>query len=332
MPRFLLPQRIAKAVGKEMKRTEVDVLIIGGGPAGLAAAIELKKRGVKTVRVIEREKIAGGVPRHSFHPGYGLRDLKQFLSGPRYAEKYVEAAIKAGVHISTSSTATAWISDYEIKVTAPTGLEVISARAIILATGARERARAARAVPGKRPAGIYTTGSLQQSTYLENLKIGTRAVIVGAEHVSFSAVMTLKHAGVKTVAMLTDKSRHETIGLIRWALGFWYRFKLITKTEIVEVLGDKRVTGVRIRRAGVERVIACDTIVFTGNWIPDNELARRGGFAIDSTFKSPIVDESAQMQRKGIYAIGNLVLPIKAADKCAVDAREVARKVAANLS
>jgi thioredoxin reductase len=308
------------------------VLVIGGGPAGLAAAIELKKRGVKSVRVIERERFAGGVPRHSFHPGYGLRDFKQFLSGPRYAEKYVDAAITAGVQISTLSTATEWVNDSQIRVTSPAGIETITARAIILATGARERARAARAVPGKRPAGIYTTGSLQQSTYLEDLEIGTRAVVVGAEHVSFSAVMTLKHAGVKTVAMLTDKNKHESVGLIRFALGIWYRFKLITKTEVVEVLGDKRVTGVRIRRGAVENVIACDTIVFTGNWIPDNELVRRGGFAIDSIYKSPVVNATGQISGTSIYAIGNLVLPIKAADQCAVDAKIVARKVAVNLN
>ena len=314
-----------------MKRTEVDVLIIGAGPAGLAAAIELKKSGVKSVRVIERERVAGGVPRHSFHPGYGLRDFKRFLSGPRYAQKYVDAAVEAGVQISTLSTATEWVSDSQVRVTSPAGIETITARSIILATGARERARAARAVPGKRPAGIYTTGSLQQATYLEDLEIGTRAVVVGAEHVSFSAVMTLKHAGVKTVAMLTDKNKHESIGLVRVALEIWYRFKLITKTEIVEVLGDKRVTGVRIRRGAVESVIACDTIVFTGNWIPDNELVRRGGFAIDSIYKSPVVNATAQISGTSIYAIGNLVLPIKAADQCAVDAKTVAKKVAASL-
>lgn len=315
-----------------MKHSQVDVLVIGGGPAGLAAAIELKKCGVKVVRVLEREKSAGGVPRHSFHPGYGLRDFKQFLSGPRYAKKYVDAAIAAGVQISTLSTATHWIDDSQVQVTSPAGIETISARAIILATGARERARAAREVPGKRPAGIYTTGSLQQATYLENLAIGARAVIVGAEHVSFSAVMTLMHAGVKTVAMLTDKPQHETVGLVRWALGIWYRFKFFTNTEIVEVLGDKRVTGVRIRRNGIESVIACDTIVFTGNWIPDNELVRRGGFAIDSIYKSPVINNAGQIDGTSIYAVGNLVLPIKAADKCAVDARAVAKKVAAGLN
>jgi NAD(P)H-nitrite reductase large subunit len=140
------------------------------------------------------------------------------------------------------------------------------------------------------------------------------------------------HAGVKTAAMLTDKNKHETVGLVRWALVLWYRFKLMTKAEIVEILGDKRVTGVRIRRGAVESVIACDTIVFTGNWIPDNELVRRGGFAIDSIYKSPVVNATGQISGTSIYAIGNLVLPIKAADQCAVDAKIVARKVAANLN
>jgi len=315
-----------------MKTSHVDVLVIGGGPAGLAAAIELKKCGVSTVRVIERERVAGGVPRHSFHPGYGIRDFKKFLSGPKYAKKYVDSALAAGVQISTLSTATNFADKKSVQITSPAGIETISARAIILATGARERARAARAIPGKRPVGIYTTGSLQQATYLEDLAIGKRAVIVGAEHVSFSAVMTLKHAGVKTVAMLTDKRKHETVGIVRIALGLWYRFRLMTKTEIVEVHGDSRVTGVRIRRNGTESVIPCDTIVFTGNWIPDNELLRRAGFAIDSTYKSPIVEKNAQIPGHSIYAVGNLVLPIKAADKCAVDARAVAKKVAASLN
>ena len=148
-----------------MKSSNVDVLIIGAGPAGLSAAIELKKSGVANVRVVEREKYAGGIPRHSHHPGYGIRDLKRFLSGPKYAKYYLDKAKQLGVEVSTTTTATDWVDKNTIKLTSPSGLEQVSAKAIVLATGARERGRSARAVAGKRPTGIYTTGSLQQATY-----------------------------------------------------------------------------------------------------------------------------------------------------------------------
>ncbi|MSO26312.1 MAG: FAD-binding protein [Candidatus Nanopelagicaceae bacterium] len=314
-----------------MKSSTVDVLIVGAGPAGLAAAIELKRAGVKNVRIVEREKTAGGVPRHSFHPGYGLRDLKRFLSGPKYSRYYVNKALKNGVQISTSTTATDWIDPNTLTLTCPTGIEQVRASVILLATGARERGRAARAVAGKRPSGIYTTGSLQQATYLEDLYIGKTAVIVGTEHVSLSAVLTLKHAGVKTVAMICEKSKHQTVFGAPTIMKLLYRFKLHLATKIVEIQGDQRVTGVKVSRAGKEWVIAVDTIVFTGDWIPDHELARRGGIAIDRKYKSPITNGDSQIPNRSIYTIGNLNLPIKGADRCAVEARKIASKIAKQI-
>jgi thioredoxin reductase len=314
-----------------VKQTKVDVLIIGAGPAGLAAAIELKKQGIKTVRVVERENVAGGVPRHSFHPGYGVRDLKRFISGPKYANTYIKKALSSGVEINTNTTATNWISDYTLQLTSPAGLEAVSAKSIILATGARERSRSNRVVAGKRPAGIYTTGALQQATYLENLSIGSKAVVVGTEHVSFSAIITLAHAGVKCVAVITDKRKHETVPVLPRLLQLWYRFRLIKSAQIIEVLGDKTVTGIRIEIAGRQSVINCDTIVFTGDWIPDHELARKAGFEMDKKYKSPITNSDGQLAKPMIYAVGNLVLPIKAADKCAKDARKIAKVIAKKL-
>jgi NADPH-dependent 2,4-dienoyl-CoA reductase/sulfur reductase-like enzyme len=314
-----------------MKQSKVDVLIIGAGPAGLSAAIELKKSGVKEVRVIEREKYAGGIPRHSHHLGYGIRDLKRFLSGPRYANFYVERAKKLGVEISTKTTATDWIDKNTIKLTSPNGLEQVEARAIVLATGARERGRSARAVAGKRPAGIYTTGSLQQATYLENLYIGKRALIVGSEHVSFSAVITLKHGGVKTVAMIDQSSKHQTVFGIPTILKLIYRFKLHTATKLIEIQGDKRVTGALLEKGGKRWVVDVDTIVFTGDWIPDHELARKADIAIDSRYKSPIVGKDHQVAGANIYSIGNLILPIKAADQCALEGRKIAKVIAKRL-
>jgi thioredoxin reductase len=314
-----------------MKSSQVDVLIVGAGPAGLAAAIELKKSGVKKVRVVEREQVAGGVPRHSFHPGYGIRDLKRFHSGPKYAKYYVERAIKSGVELSTSTTAIEWVDKQRIKLTSPIGIEEVAAKAIILATGARERARPARAVAGKRPAGIYTTGSLQQATYLENLYIGKSAVIVGCEHVSLSAILTLKHAGVKTVAIISEDVKHKTVIMLPKIMSIIFRFKLHLATKIIEIKGDQRVSGVLVEKSGKRWEIPADTIIFTGDWIPDHELARRGGFPINLQDKSPITDGDGLIPGSNIYVIGNLKLPIKGADKCAVEAKKLARKIANKL-
>jgi thioredoxin reductase len=315
-----------------MKQSNVDVLIVGAGPAGLAAAIALKKSGIAKVRVVERESYAGGIPRHSHHIGYGIRDLKRFISGPKYADSYVKKAKSIGVEISTNTTATNWISDYTLQLTSPNGIEEVSAKSILLATGARERSRSNRLIAGKRPAGIYTTGSLQQATYLDKLKIGTKAVIVGAEHVSFSAIITLRHAKVKTVAMITTHPKHQTLPLVPTLLKLIYRFKFIAGVKIIEVLGDKSVTGIRIEKDGKEQIIAADTIVFTGDWIPDHELARKAKFAIDDRYKSPITNSDGQLPKPMVYAVGNLLLPIKAADKCANEGKKIGKLIAKKLN
>ena len=315
-----------------MKRSVADVLVVGGGPAGLAAAIELRKLGARNVRVIEREACAGGIPRHSFHWGYGLRDRHQFVSGPAYARSYVRQAGDSGVCISTSTTVTEWCGDTALALTSGLGLEEVQARAVVLATGARERGRNARAVPGTRPAGIYTTGALQQAVYLHQQYIGKRAVVVGAEHVSFSAVITLGHAAVKTVAMVTGEPAHQSYFPLRWSTAVWYRYRLLTKASVVGIAGATRVEGVRVRtRQGGERLIECDTVVFTGDWVPDHELARRGGMELTRETKSPAVSAVGETSRPGVYAVGNLVLPIKAADQCALEGRALARVIMSKL-
>ena len=309
-----------------MKKSEVDLLIVGSGPAGLAAAIAAKKQGISRVRVIEREEEAGGVPRHSFHTGYGLRDLHRVMRGPRYAAHYVSKALDAGADISTSTTALEWSGEHALALTSPHGLEEVTAERIVLATGARERGRSARAVPGTRPVGIYTTGSLQQSVYLRHQEIGSRAVIIGAEHVSFSAVMTLAHADVQTVAMITPESSHQSYFPLHWATALRYRYALRTQTHILEILGRDTVTGIRISSPKGEEVIECDVIVFTADWIPDHELARRGGLQINTATKSPIVNDFKQTSRPGVLAIGNLLLPIKSADQCALEGSSLLSK------
>ncbi len=186
--------------------TTCDVLIVGAGPAGLSAAIELKKLGIKNIIVVEREPEAGGMPRFCHHTGFGRADLWRMVSGPRYARYYRELAEKYDVEIRASTTITGWGAiaangvGSALKFTSPNGLGEIEAGAILLATGVRERPRSAKLIPGTRPAGIFTTGSLQRFVYQEHLPVGRRAVIVGAELVSLSALMTLAHADVKMSA------------------------------------------------------------------------------------------------------------------------------------
>ena len=310
-----------------MKRSHVEVLIVGAGPAGLSAAKAIHDSNKSSIRVIERESEAGGIPRHTFHTGYGVRDFHRLMSGPKYAARYVREVESRGIEISTSTTAFDWVDDQTLAITSPKGIEEVKADRIVLATGARERGRHARQIPGTRPAGIYTTGLLQQSVFINHEKIGTRAVIVGAEHVSYSAIMTLRHAGVKIAAMVTPLANHETFGAVNLAATAIYKFPLIRKASITEIFGREQVSGVQVLQNNSNKLketfIECDVLVFTADWIPDNELVRLKDIEINPQTKSPIVDSRGETKLAGVYAIGNLVLPIKSADQCAVQARNL---------
>lgn len=306
-----------------MKRSEYDVLIVGAGPSGLALALRLHKQGIKKIRVLERESVAGGIPRHSFHTGYGLRDLHRLMSGPKYSQYYVSRIHDAGIDLSTNTTAFDWAGEHSLALTSSQGLEEVTAQKIILATGARERPRTARLVPGARPRGIFTTGSLQQSVYLNSQTIGSRAVIVGTDHVSYSALITLSHADVKTVAMIESGPKIKSFPPISIATKLLYGYKLFTRSDVIDIKGTDKVEAVVIRHNGIEKSIPCDTVVFTADWIPDNELARKGNLIMDQVTKSPIVNAHYETSRSGVFAVGNLLLPIKAADQCVLDSNRL---------
>ncbi|OBG81920.1 pyridine nucleotide-disulfide oxidoreductase [Mycobacterium sp. E802] len=306
-----------------------DVAIVGGGPAGLTAAAELAGSGVNTV-VLERESAAGGIPRHSDHPGYGIRDMKTFIGGPAYARRLVREATAAGAEIRTATMVTGWAGDRSLELTSPAGREQLDARAVILATGARERPRPARMIPGDRPGGVYTTGQLQNTVHLQHRSVGTRAVIVGAELVSYSAVLTLKHAGCETVLMTSEYPSSEAYAVFNLAgrtplLGV----EVATTTRVVRIIGKGTVVGVEIEntRTGARRIVACDTVVFTGDWIPDHELARSAGLDMDAKSLGPVVDTALRTSRDGVFAIGNLLHPVDTADIAALDGRHVAAQV-----
>jgi len=231
------------------------------------------------VLVLDRESEAGGVPRHCFHPGYGIRDLGRFTSGPRYAKTLVDRATRAGADIVTNATVTGWTPEGALQATSPEGRFQVNASATILATGARERPRTARRIPGDRPAGVYTTGQLQNLVHLHHQKVGHTAVIVGSELVSWSAALTLQHAGCRTVLMTTEYPSPDVYRLFSTAGRPYFRTKVVTSTRVRRVLGRGRVQGVEIEHiaTGKREIVACDTVIFSGDWIPDNELARTGG-------------------------------------------------------
>jgi thioredoxin reductase len=344
-------------------RTEVDVLVVGAGPSGLAAAVALRSAGVSRVVVVDREERAGGVPRHCHHTGFGVRDLRRVLTGPAYAQAWVDRARAAGAVVRTGVSVTDWDDAVDgdsadgdrvdgdrvdgdgddgdssglvcLRAVSPSGVEQLRARAVVLATGARERPRTARLVPGDRGAGVLTTGLLQQLVHLQGRRgaqIGTTAVVVGAEHVAYSAVMTLRGAGVGVAAMLTEQPGQQSWPLLAAAARLRYRVPLYTSSVLEAIVGRQRVEAVDVRRVnGLVERIGCDTVVFTGDWVPDHELARRGGLVMDDGSRGPRVDPGLRTSRPGVFAVGNLVHPAHTAGVAAGTGRAVAPAVLAYL-
>ena len=259
----------------------------------------------------------------------GSRDLHRVMSGPRYAARVAERAAAAGAELRADTQVTGWTDDGGLELTSPRGRAPLSARAVVLATGCRERPRSARLVPGSRPQGVMTTGMLQQLVYLRGEDPGRRAVVVGAEHVSFSALLTLAHGGARAVAMVTEHPHHQTFAAFRAAAALRFRAPLLTGTELSAIHGRRRVEAVEVTRldTGEVRELSCDLVVFTADWIPDHELAVLAGAALDPATRGPAVDPSLRTTRPGVFAAGNLLHGAETADVAALSGRHVAAGV-----
>ena len=220
--------------------------------------------------------------------------------------------------------------------TSPGGLGEIEARAVLLATGVRERPRAARMIPGTRPQGVYTTGSLQRFVYQEHLPVGKRAVIIGAELVSLSALMTLQHAGVKCLMMTTEEESHQIefpYIVMKWAVAdILTRTPILANTRISNIFGHKRVEAIELTHSnGQTQQVECDTVIFTGNWIPENEMARLGGLSIDPLTRGPKISAEFQSSVQGVFVAGNLLRGVETADHCAIEGMKAGRATAMYL-
>jgi thioredoxin reductase len=286
------------------------------------------------VLVLEREAEPGGIPRHARHQGFGLRDLRRPLSGPRYARRYAELAAAAGAELRTETMVTGWSPGGPLELTGPGGRETLEPAAVVLATGCRERPRSARLVPGSRPEGVLTTGTLQQLFYLKGLRPGTRALVVGAEHVSFSALLTLAHGGARVVGMVTELPRHQSLAVFRAGAALRFRAPLWTRTALSAIHGRSRVEEVELTdlNSGAVRRLACDTVVFTDDWIPDHELAVMAGLAMNAGTRGPAVDAALRTSRPGVFAAGNLLHGAETADVAALGGRHAGAAAAAFVS
>lgn len=307
-----------------------DVVVIGGGPAGLGAAQRLGELGIRDVLVLERETEAGGVPRHCGHTGFGLREFRRLLHGPDYARQLTAAIRSAELRIA--ATVTRLLPGGDVEIATPRGSERLSGRAVLIATGARETPRSARLISGTRPWGVTTTGALQQLVYLGRAKPFERAVIVGTELVSFSAILTLRHAGIVPVAMIEEAGRITARRPGDWIARTVFGVPVRTGTRIVAIHGLDRVEAVEIEGGNRRERIACDGVVFTGRFVPEAALLAGSHLEVDPATGGPSIDQHWRCSDPAYFAAGNLLRPIETAATAWREGRAAAETIAAALA
>lgn len=309
----------------------VDVAIIGGGPSGLSAAVELRKRGVSRVVVIEREPEAGGIPRHCGHPPFGFWEYGRVYTGPDYARRNVEEALKAGVDIRVKHSVTRLGEGGRLEIVSPEKALVIQASRVLIATGARETPRSARLLGGDRPLGVINTGAFQSYLYLEHLKPFDRPLIVGTELVSLSSVMSCRRAGIKPVAMIEANPR----ATARWPLSLFPRLCGVPMhfgAQLLEIHGTGRVEGATVRLAdGSLKTFDCDGVLLTGGFVPESSLVRLSDLKLDLKSGGPAIDQYGRCSDPVYFAAGNLLRPVETAGWSFREGRKIATLIARDL-
>lgn len=292
------------------------IVIIGGGPAGLAAAISAAEQGEKDILILERDRELGGILNQCIHNGFGLHTFQEELTGPEYAARYIEKVERMGIPYLTDTMVLDLSPEKVVTAVSPTeGIFQIQAQAVILAMGCRERPRGALNLPGYRPAGIYTAGTAQRLVNVEGRMPGREVVILGSGDIGLIMArrMTLEGAKVKVVAELMPYSGGLKRNIVQCLEDFSIPLKL--SHTIVAIHGKERLTGVTLAQVdhdgrpvpGTEEEYSCDTLLLSVGLIPENELSKNAGVALSSATSGPVVDESFQTSVNGIFACGNVL-------------------------
>ena len=292
-----------------------DLVILGGGPAGLAAAVAAWEAGIRNMLILERDRELGGILNQCIHNGFGLHTFHQELTGPEYAQRFVSQVQQLGIPYKLNTMVLALDPDKTVTAMNPTdGLFQLHPKAVVLAMGCRERPRGALNIPGTRPAGIYTAGTAQRLVNMEGQLPGRECVILGSGDIGLIMArrMTLEGAHVQVVAELMPYSGGLKRNIVQCLDDFGIPLKL--NHTVVDIQGKERVEGVTLARVengkpvpGTEETYACDTLLLSCGLIPENELTRQAGAAINPVTNGPLVNESLETSIPGVFAAGNVL-------------------------
>ena len=299
-----------------MNETLYDVIVIGGGPAGLAAALEAAKEGAGKVLILERNNELGGILNQCIHNGFGLQFFKEELTGPEYASRFIDKLADAGVEVMLGAMVLDVSADKTVHaMSREHGYMQLHAKSVVLNMGCRERTRGAIAIPGDRPAGVFTAGAAQLYMNIEGYMVGKRVVILGSGDIGLIMArrMTLEGAKVLACVELMPYSNGLNRNIVQCLND--YDIPLYLSHTIIDIKGDKRVEQVVVAKVdekrnpipGTEITFDCDTVLLSVGLIPENELSRQAGVEIDRRTNGPVVYENMETSIPGVFASGNVV-------------------------